>query len=176
MRRAAHPAHQVHRPLQPATKKHGVSQLLDPVHRWMDISKDAAERRNARHRQRAHRQATCKDQPSGASQPAPQPGGASQPAPPKKIAWVHKRKRLPCCGKERRQCYCGTDVKHMLKQQALDTLVHDIKSRELLTPRDPKDMSYIKKTSGPALDDPQLLVPLRSLQDAQQSRHLRGVE
>jgi len=33
----------------------------------------------------------------------------------------------------------------MLKEKALDRLVDDIKSRELLTPRDPKDMSYICK-------------------------------
>ena len=33
----------------------------------------------------------------------------------------------------------------MLNQNGLDSLVDDIKSREMLTPQDPKDMSYILK-------------------------------
>ena len=58
-------------------------------------------------------------------------------------ATSHKRKRLPCCGKERRHCACDAEVGSMLKGRAVDALVRDIMSTDVLTARDPKDMAYI---------------------------------
>lgn len=109
-------------------------QMSDGAHsalaRFLDSSQTAVTRRGARNRMRAHRAAMRK-------------GKVRNVAPKKKSTWKHCRKRLPCCGQERRQCCCGADIDHMFCQESLQSLVNDIKSRDVLTAHDPKDMAYI---------------------------------
>ena len=57
-----------------------------------------------------------------------------------------RSKRLPCCGKERRYCSCFAtpqEPQHMFSQKALPKFSDDIKQSDMLTPKDPKDMSFI---------------------------------
>ena len=54
--------------------------------------------------------------------------------------------RLPCCGKERRYCKCFQDdggPQEIFSIRALKRQAHGAKQSDMLTAKDPKDMSFI---------------------------------
>jgi hypothetical protein len=57
-----------------------------------------------------------------------------------------RTKRLPCCGKERRYCKCFQDYEgpqEMFSMEALKRQAERVKQSDMLTAKDPKDMSFI---------------------------------
>ena len=96
--------------------------------RYLDPSPEAQQRRTDRNRKRSFRQMAqdCQDTRTN-----------------------RRTKRLACCGQERRYCICAKSIEHMIDTHSVDALIKDIRKREMLTARDPKDMAFIlKELSG----------------------------
>ena len=105
---------------------------MESLTRFLDITPAATRRRANRLQKRAIRKVAKQNTKRS---PA---AGAAQARPSRR-----RTKRLPCCGKERRYCTCGAEVDHMLDTRAQHVLIRDTLSKDLLTSKDPKDMSYI---------------------------------
>jgi len=111
----------------------------NPLNRFLDMSPEGVQRRRGRvtmRKRRAMQTTVVKKQNT------------------KKTALLKKQnkrsnrrtKRLPCCGKERRYCKCFQDYEgpqEMFSMEALKRQAERVKQSDMLTAKDPKDMSFI---------------------------------
>ena len=99
----------------------------DPLHRFVDMSPEGVYRRRMRVIMRKRR--------------------AMQTTVVKKQDKISNRRtaRLSCCGKERRHCKCFQDdggPQEMFSMIALKRQADGAKQSDMLTAKDPKDMSF----------------------------------
>ena len=115
--------------------------------RFLDTSESAEQRRAERQKKRRDRQNAKKRK-----RPAKhnvQKRGSTQTLKPvhgrnkERANRTGKRKRMPCCGKERRYCQCSEELEGMIDDSAVKRFIAHITQSDILTPRDPKDMSFI---------------------------------
>ena len=126
--------------------------------RFLDTSESAEQRRAARQRKRRDRQ-NEKKRKRPEKHNAQKRGSTRRPE--KHNAHnAHKErsrrraKRMPCCGKERRYCQCSDELEGMINDSAVKRFIADISQADMLTPNDPKDMSFII----PTLDDARMSI------------------
>ena len=93
--------------------------MADPTVRFLDLDEHAKRRRRMRLYMRARKGRRQDDRTN------------------------RRTKLLPCCGRERRYCKCYLQVEHMINSMAVEKLGDNAYKRDLLTKKDPKDMSFI---------------------------------
>ena len=100
----------------------------NPLHRFLDMSPEGVHRRRMRvimRKRRAMQTTVVKKQDKRSNR---------------------RTARLPCCGKERRYCKCFQDdggPQEMFSIGALKRQADGAKQSDMLTAKDPKDMSFI---------------------------------